>query len=233
MGIVTLVESKGSITILRTRSSKLAPSNRVLDALSYTYDVEFAVYCDPAEEFGVKTRKVLTNTSSEQSFETAASWLEDCILHYPCGQNVSDQERNADNTEGDTFQHIIIEHYKVKGLDILSLDEVEANFSEPLSSNHPSRLVDLLPHGPESIDTRLVGVAGNCGLYAALSYCWDPDSAKDYMLTEAALPKFSTNIPSETLPHTIQEASQISRHLGVRYIWIDALCIIQGDDKDW
>ncbi|EMD58396.1 hypothetical protein COCSADRAFT_42334, partial [Bipolaris sorokiniana ND90Pr] len=30
-----------------------------------------------------------------------------------------------------------------------------------------------------------------------------------------------------------QEALQIIRELGYRYLWIDALCIIQGDKKDW
>ncbi|KAJ4205050.1 hypothetical protein NW759_014714 [Fusarium solani] len=35
------------------------------------------------------------------------------------------------------------------------------------------------------------------------------------------------------LPRTFQEAIDIIRRLGVRYLWIDALCIIQGDTTDW
>ncbi|RSL45928.1 hypothetical protein CEP53_010561 [Fusarium sp. AF-6] len=40
--------------------------------------------------------------------------------------------------------------------------------------------------------------------------------------------------PSD-LPQTFQEASSVARRLGVRYIWIDALCIFQDKDdlSDW
>ena len=35
------------------------------------------------------------------------------------------------------------------------------------------------------------------------------------------------------LPRTIQDAVRITRRLGFEYIWIDALCIIQGESEDW
>lgn len=35
------------------------------------------------------------------------------------------------------------------------------------------------------------------------------------------------------LPRTFQDAIQVTRGLGVRYIWIDALCIVQDDHQDW
>ncbi|KAH0498520.1 hypothetical protein TgHK011_005772 [Trichoderma gracile] len=37
----------------------------------------------------------------------------------------------------------------------------------------------------------------------------------------------------ETLPMTFQDAIDMTRRLGVRYLWIDALCIIQEDEEDW
>ncbi|KAH6619006.1 hypothetical protein C7974DRAFT_317958, partial [Boeremia exigua] len=36
-----------------------------------------------------------------------------------------------------------------------------------------------------------------------------------------------------TLPLTFQEAVVFTQWLGVRYLWIDALCIIQEDEVDW
>ena len=35
------------------------------------------------------------------------------------------------------------------------------------------------------------------------------------------------------LPLTFRHVAQILRHLGVRYLWIDFLCILQDSKDDW
>lgn len=40
-------------------------------------------------------------------------------------------------------------------------------------------------------------------------------------------------IPLDKLPQTLRDAVEVCRAMEVRYIWIDALCIIQGDNDDW
>lgn len=40
-------------------------------------------------------------------------------------------------------------------------------------------------------------------------------------------------IPWFELPKTFQEAIALTRKLGVRYLWIDSLCIIQDDHHGW
>ncbi|EHK19955.1 uncharacterized protein TRIVIDRAFT_155817 [Trichoderma virens Gv29-8] len=40
-------------------------------------------------------------------------------------------------------------------------------------------------------------------------------------------------IPWNKLPKSFREAMQITRRLGVEYIWINSLCIIQDDSRDW
>lgn len=41
------------------------------------------------------------------------------------------------------------------------------------------------------------------------------------------------SIDDSELPLNFKDAITVARGLGVRYIWIDSLCIIQDDDDDW
>jgi hypothetical protein len=46
-------------------------------------------------------------------------------------------------------------------------------------------------------------------------------------------PSFRAGIPLDELPATFRDAVSATRTLGLRYLWIDALCIIQGSATDW
>ncbi|KAI1441725.1 HET-domain-containing protein [Annulohypoxylon stygium] len=45
--------------------------------------------------------------------------------------------------------------------------------------------------------------------------------------------EFQEGIAFWKLPKTFQDAVRVTRSLGLRYLWIDSLCIIQDSDKDW
>lgn len=47
------------------------------------------------------------------------------------------------------------------------------------------------------------------------------------------LKTFRAGIPWNHLPKTFQDAVLTTRNLGFRYLWIDALCIIQDSKDDW
>ncbi|KAI3540283.1 HET domain-containing protein [Colletotrichum abscissum] len=114
------------------------------------------------------------------------------------------------------------------------------------ASNHP----ECCSPGPRSLPTRLIKVGemsdGIARLvmsdklppttsYIALSYCWGPPSvSKSQLITTAAtLADRQTKIPLPEMPDTIRDAVVFARHMGIKYIWIDALCIIQDDAEDW
>ncbi|KAM0304734.1 hypothetical protein ACHAPM_002844 [Fusarium culmorum] len=40
-------------------------------------------------------------------------------------------------------------------------------------------------------------------------------------------------IPLEKVPETVADSIRVCRALGLRYLWVDALCILQGDREDW
>lgn len=66
--------------------------------------------------------------------------------------------------------------------------------------------------------------------YTALSYCWGGPQA--FTTTTQSYPDFVRGVSLETMPKTIQDAVQVTQQLDIRYLWVDALCIIQDDAMD-
>ena len=95
----------------------------------------------------------------------------------------------------------------------------------------PSRVVDL--GDGKSGRVSLVQGQGRRGNYCALSYCWGTDTQYHVTTTRGNLESHLNGIDIERLPKTCQDAIIITRAVGVRYLWVDALCIIQGDHDDW
>lgn len=97
----------------------------------------------------------------------------------------------------------------------------------------PARVIDV----GSAPDFRpfLVETQGKLGRYVALSYCWEPLDAENPRITllrenKEALKK---DLPLDGLPPTIQDSIDFTRRLGLQYVWIDRLCIVQNDPDDW
>ncbi|KAI0191417.1 heterokaryon incompatibility protein-domain-containing protein [Xylaria flabelliformis] len=74
-------------------------------------------------------------------------------------------------------------------------------------------------------------------MFATLSHCWGTDS-NFLQLTTSNLDEFRQDrgIPLSRLPLTFREAVDITFRLGLEYLWIDSLCILQsgpGSHEDW
>jgi len=102
--------------------------------------------------------------------------------------------------------------------------------SEPLPL--PRRLLRL-EFGGAYKSVRLVEcLEGQKGIYVAFSHCWGepgavPKTTRDNYGSHLA------GIPFESLPLSYQDVADVCWGLGVHYLWIDSLCIIQGDERDW
>lgn len=68
--------------------------------------------------------------------------------------------------------------------------------------------------------------------YIALSHCWG-GVAINSKTTRENVEAYFISIDIEMIPKTFQESVHITRALGIRYLWIDSLCIIQHDEDDW
>ncbi|KDQ31767.1 hypothetical protein PLEOSDRAFT_153982 [Pleurotus ostreatus PC15] len=89
----------------------------------------------------------------------------------------------------------------------------------------PTRLIDC----SEPDNPRVVITAGQRGFYATLSYVWG--GAQPQQLTKATLTAYIQRITTP-LPQTIEDAIFVTHQLGLPYLWVDALCIIQDSDDD-
>jgi len=67
--------------------------------------------------------------------------------------------------------------------------------------------------------------------YIALSHCWGPNQI--ITTTKATLQSRKAGIDLSMLSQVFRDAILVARRLHIRYLWIDSLCIIQDDEKDW
>jgi hypothetical protein len=51
--------------------------------------------------------------------------------------------------------------------------------------------------------------------------------------SEGSFEGMTRGIPLSILPKTIQDAVNVTRRLGLKYLWVDALCIMQDSNNDW
>ncbi|KAG4443091.1 hypothetical protein IFR05_001417 [Cadophora sp. M221] len=90
----------------------------------------------------------------------------------------------------------------------------------------PTRLIEIA-----GANHRLYETAGRpVESYAALSYCWG--TAGQLMTTRGTYQSHMAGIDPQILPATVRDAVEVTRKLGIKYIWIDSICIIQDDASD-
>lgn len=96
----------------------------------------------------------------------------------------------------------------------------------------PSRVLDLGARHTSRYIT-LLEANGMHGQYCALSHCWGPVDKRPLATTRYTLGEHTRGIEIKKLPKTYQDAVTVTRGIGVRYLWIDSLCIVQDDKDEW
>jgi hypothetical protein len=110
-------------------------------------------------------------------------------------------------------------------------DENHTTFKcRPQSNFLPTRLIDVGRR--ESNHLSLYETRATDSLnYAALSHPWGPPP---HMLTYPDnIEAYKEHIDFSGLPNTIRDAVETTRKLGLQYLWIDCLCIVQGPAGDF
>ncbi|KAI0539607.1 HET-domain-containing protein [Xylaria digitata] len=126
--------------------------------------------------------------------------------------------------------------------------EILRQWLEDCDNNHTGCLPETTEGSVTRMPTRLIDVEegsqrvylletqhGQLHLrYVALSHPWgDGAEHSHYSTTRQNIAHHKAGINIDILPRTFQDAIQATRKLGVRYLWIDSLCIVQGEDGDF
>lgn len=166
---------------------------------------------DPlVEQLRIHRRPLHTPRLSTENVAIIQSWLGDCNEnHLGCWRDL----RSADN-----------------------------NARHETTAFLPTRLIDVGDasnrQSPRLVLTSTIqqhGAGRQRRKYIALSYCWGPITQENKLLktTHATINSRMEGIEFQIMPRTFQDAIITARKLGVQYLWIDSLCIIQGDARDW
>ena len=94
----------------------------------------------------------------------------------------------------------------------------------------PTRLPDFEKDG-ERRSVVLIETNGMTGRYMTLCHCWG--ATHPLTTTTATIHERKHGILLSEIPRTSKDFIEVAKDLGMRYVWIDSLCIFQDDAADW
>ncbi|KAH7378075.1 heterokaryon incompatibility protein-domain-containing protein [Cadophora sp. MPI-SDFR-AT-0126] len=107
--------------------------------------------------------------------------------------------------------------------------------NDQLESRLPTRLIEVGSadgmQEPRLVDIADLEIKGGGPRYIALSHRWG--STHLLTTTLGTIGAHRSTIPLATMPRTFRDAIVITRRLGIQFLWIDSLCIIQDSSSDW
>lgn len=96
----------------------------------------------------------------------------------------------------------------------------------------PTRVLDVGYAESSSLRLRETSELSVTSLkYTSLSHCWG--GQLPLRLVADNYTEFLNDIALEDMPKSFRDAVEVTRKLGIQYLWIDALCIIQDSTLDW
>jgi Heterokaryon incompatibility protein (HET) len=96
------------------------------------------------------------------------------------------------------------------------------------STKNPTRLIHIVSDSEvQLLNTREMELID----YSALSYCWGGQASGRTLRENAE--RRASYLQIRNLPQTIQDAITLTKGVGLRYIWVDSVCIVQDNAEDW
>ena len=95
----------------------------------------------------------------------------------------------------------------------------------------PTRLIDVGDPIGYSVSV-VTTTESSRGEWFALSHCWGR-APQPIVATRSNIHELSKILRLSQLSGTVRDAIAVTRALGVQYLWVDLLCILQDDIADW
>jgi Heterokaryon incompatibility protein (HET) len=132
--------------------------------------------------------------------------------------------------------------------DALQLHDLYSEWLKDCDQNHlcndesefwPTRVIFI--GGPDPAKLRLIETKSELSMlkgerYVALSHCWGGPTQGEKLCFCTVSQNYYERLHGfrlGSLPHTFQDAVHVTRAIGKKFLWIDALAIIQEDARDW
>lgn len=115
----------------------------------------------------------------------------------------------------------------------------QCSLNRPASTRIPTRLINVSEKASRKIflceTVSWEAQQTECSRYIALSHPWGDEKSNDHFCTTSKniRDRVENGILVDNLPDTFKHAVKVTKELGIQYLWIDSLCIIQGDDGDF
>ncbi|KAK4466839.1 heterokaryon incompatibility protein 6 [Cladorrhinum samala] len=145
----------------------------------------------------------------------------------PASEHISSRPPRADSSSPESLEQV---RQWIRTCDETHGDACRPS-APPESHEIPSRLIDV--SGGDRVklcDTDSGTQQQGEVRYAALSYCWG--GPQEFQTTTSSLTNRKEDFLVTDLPKTIQDAVRVTQQLGIPYLWVDSLCIIQDDETD-
>ncbi|CZR67815.1 uncharacterized protein PAC_17714 [Phialocephala subalpina] len=171
----------------------------------------FGEYDDTAVNLlKVRRRPLCDSRLSDKNVAKISDWIREC------DESHGRRCRTNSNIEGNERGSKVIPFRPIRLIDV----------GDGLHDEHPRLVITSAIHNASPNEV---------GKYMALSYCWGPVDKTSKLLTTThdTIGLRSEKIVFSTMPQTFQDAVNVARKLGIQYLWIDSLCIIQDDAQDW
>ncbi|PMD19873.1 HET-domain-containing protein [Hyaloscypha hepaticicola] len=99
----------------------------------------------------------------------------------------------------------------------------------------PSRLLEITSFDAGEYHIRLICCQDRSVVrpYTTLSYSWGTGANGPSRTTKDNFHEHMCGISWTKLTKTVQDAIYVTHELDLKFLWVDSLCIIQDDQKDW